>query len=275
MKFLVSSEDCELLMALLISDSLFELSEKMQRDVSVISRRLNKISQETGFLEKKNGKWILTKEGRSLCDWAKKASNEQSLILKRQNKITLATTREFASRLLIPNWKKLKLKADQIEIITSDGLSENYLLDNIADFVIDCGTPYHPDIRFKKIAKEKMVVAASPDFAKKSTSPLCGEDYIHFHRTDITSLQDDLNIKLNPKMIVSDLSSLRSAMLHHHGWGLIPYYVIQEDLKKKALTDLKVTLSSPTSFGVWWKKDFENKEIISSLVEFLKQMDLG
>ncbi|MGZ3788271.1 MAG: substrate-binding domain-containing protein [Bacteriovorax sp.] len=275
MKFLVSSEDCELLMALLHSETLMDLSVHMKRDVSVLSRRLNKLNQITGFLEKKNGRWLLTKEGRLLCDWAIKASNEQSLILNRKNKISLATTREFASRMLIPNWNKVNYDFDQIELITSDGNSENLLLENLADIAIDCGTPYHPDVRFKKIAKEKMIIAASSEFIKRNKGKeLNGEDYIHFHRTDINALQEDMNLKLNPKFIFSDLSTLRSALIHNHGWGLIPQYVVKEDLQKKTLIDLNIKLNSPMSFGVWWKKDLEEKELILALVQFLKEIEL-
>jgi DNA-binding transcriptional LysR family regulator len=274
MKFLVSSEDCELLMGLLHSESLQELSELIQRDVSVLSRRLNKIKQETQFLEKQNGRWLLTKEGRLLCDWAKKASNEQTLILNRKNKITIATTREFAARILMPNWHKISYFGDQIEVITSDGNSENLLLENLADIVIDCGTPYHPDIRFKKVVKEKMVVAASPEYMKKRKGKISGDDYIHFQRTDINSLQEEMNLKLSPKFLFSDLSTLRSALVFHHGWSLIPYYVIREDLQKKVLIDLNVLLDSPMSFGVWWKKDLPQKELITTMVDFLKQIEL-
>jgi DNA-binding transcriptional LysR family regulator len=275
MRFLVSSDDCELLMALLQSESLQDLSDLMKRDISVLSRRLNKLKNETSFLEKKNGRWLLTKEGRQLCEWATKASNEQSLILGRKNKITLATTREFASRILMPSWNKINYNVDQIEILTSDGNSETLLLENLADIVIDCGTPYHPDIRFKKVVKEKMVVVASQEFLKrKKEKKLRGEDYIHFQRTDINSLQEDMNLKLNPKFIFSDISTLRSALVHHHGWSLIPYYVVREDLQKKSLVDLNVKLNSPMSFGVWWKKDFEEKELILALVQFLKQIEL-
>lgn len=275
MKFMVSSEDSELLMALLESESLQDLSDLMKRDVSVLSRRLNKLKQETSFLEKQNGRWLLTKEGRLLCEWATKASNEQSLILNKRNKITLATTREFSSRILIPNWNKIDFSVDQMEILTSDGNSENLLLENLAEIVIDCGTPYHPDIRFKKIAKEKMVVVASSQFVKKNKrSKLRGEDYIHFQRTDINALQEDMNLKLNPKFIFSDLSTLRAALIAHHGWSIIPHYVVKDDLNKKDLIDLNVKLNSPMSFGVWWKKDRENSELVNAMVKFLKQIEL-
>ena len=133
---------------------------------------------------------------------------------------------------------------------------------------------------FEKVVKEKMVVVASPDFLKKRKSKenpkenLRGEDYIHFQRTDINSLQEDMNLKLNPKFIFSDISTLRSALVHHHGWSLIPYYVVREDLQKKSLVDLNIKLNSPMSFGVWWKKDLEEKELILALVQFLKQIEL-
>ena len=163
---------------------------------------------------------------------------------------------------------------DQVKIITSDGNSENLLLNNLTDIVIDCGTPYHPDIRFKKVTPEKMVITASPGFIKKNGKQLLGDDYIHFQRTEITSLQEDMGLKLNPKLIFSDLSTLRSALIHDYGWSIIPHYVIKEDLEKKNLMDLKVKLSAPMSFGVWWKKDLQDKKLIEELISFLKKIEL-
>ena len=58
MKFLINSEDSELLLALEESQSLLDLSDIMKRDISVLSRRLNKIKLES---DRFYSKMILTK----------------------------------------------------------------------------------------------------------------------------------------------------------------------------------------------------------------------
>jgi DNA-binding transcriptional LysR family regulator len=273
MKFVVSSDDCELLLALEKAENLSELSVFIKRDISVLSRRLNKISSESSMLEKLNGKWILTEDGLKLNNWTKKVLNEQNLLFLKNKTIRIGTTREFAARILIPYLKNFNFSNMLIEIITSDGNSENLLLDNSIDVAIDCGTPYHPDIRFKKVVKEKMLVVASKSYFLKNKK-FKSEDYLHFTRTDINSLQEELNLKLNPSFIFNDLSSLKAAILSNLGFGLIPYYVVQEELKNKTLYDYEINLKSPMSFGVWWRHDFKNKELINSLIDFLKKVEI-
>jgi DNA-binding transcriptional LysR family regulator len=86
-----------------------------------------------------------------------------------------------------------------------------------------------------------MVIVASSEFLKKNGKTLKGEDYIHFQRTDLNALQEDMVLKLNPRLIFSDPASLRSALIHGLGWSIIPYYVVKDDLKEKAMTEfLKV-----------------------------------
>jgi DNA-binding transcriptional LysR family regulator len=119
-----------------------------------------------------------------------------------------------------------------------------------------------------------MVIAASYEFTKKKKKEIRGEDYIHFGRTDILALQEDLGIKLNPKFIFSDIANLRSALLNHYDWSITPNYIIQEDLNKKSLVDFNIQLSAPMSFGVWWKKDLKDKKLIDSTIDFLKEIKL-
>jgi hypothetical protein len=52
-----------------------------------------------------------------------------------------------------------------------------------------------------------MVIVASSEFLKKNGKTLKGEDYIHFQRTDLNALQEDMVLKLNPRLIFSDPAS--------------------------------------------------------------------
>jgi DNA-binding transcriptional LysR family regulator len=272
MKFLVSSEDCELLLALEQAVTLLDLSDFQKRDVSVLSRRLNKIKAETNFLKKINGRWILTEDGLALNQWTKKAINDQQILSSQKQVIRIATTREFSSKLLIPNLIKLDLM-NSIDIVVTDGESEKLLLDGLADIAIDCGTPYHPDIRFKKVATERMMIISSKKFYKKNKL-LNGDDYLHFVRNDISNLQQEMELKLNPKFTFSDLASLRSAIMSDLGFGLIPYYVIQDDLKSNLLHDYQIQLEAQTSFGVWWRFDYKGNDIKNKLILFLGSLSL-
>jgi DNA-binding transcriptional LysR family regulator len=68
---------------------------------------------------------------------------------------------------------------------------------------------------------------------------------------------------------------LKSAIVNDLGFGLIPYYVVKDEIDKKVMHDYKIDLKSPMSFGVWWQKDFANNELKDLLIAFLKTIDLG
>jgi DNA-binding transcriptional LysR family regulator len=256
------------------SDNLFDLAANMKRDVSVVSRRLTKLSKETELLNKNGGSWTLTSKGIELVTWAKRAILEQQNVLMVSHKIKIATTREFSSRILIPHLKDLKNDFKNIEIITTEGQSEELLLSKRADLAIDCGTPMHPDIRFKKIAKERMVFCSSKLFAQKSKFVLKGDDYLHFTRNNITELQEELKLKLEPNLSFADLSSLLSAITENLGFGYLPYYVIADLVKNNKAHIYPVSLGRFESFGVWHHHDFNDSKTIKIFEQLLRQIKL-
>lgn len=271
-KFIYQTDECELLLALEEHKVLSEMAYVLKRDSSVISRRLNQLAKNHQLIEKKNGHWHLTTKGMALVRWTRQAINTQALIDDQSShKVRIATTREFASRVLIPGLSKINFKKVDIELLTSDGQSEDFLLNGRCDVAIDCGTPFHPDIRFKKVVKEQMVLISSKGYAKKNKqSPF--QDYLHFERTNLLELQSRLNQKLNPKIVFNDLSSLRSAIEAGLGFGYLPLYVIKDQINLFHLYPLKS--SDQLMFGVWWKKDFENRDLINHLVSFLQKQEL-
>jgi DNA-binding transcriptional LysR family regulator len=272
--FSVSSEDCEFLLMLEKAETLFDLAELMKRDVSVVSRRLSKLSLETELVKKVGQKWIISSKGRELIAWTKRAIIEQQNVMLLDSKLTIATTREFASRILIPHLKLVRSEFKNIEILTSEGESEELLLNHKADLAIDCGHPHHPDIRFKKILKERMVVCSSKAWAKKNNFILKGDDYLHFNRNNITNLQEDLKLKLSPLLSFNDLSSLRQGIIQGMGFGYLPYYVVADlDLAQKIYI-YPVKHGSLESFGIWRRHDYQNEKAIKLLEKLLESVNL-
>ena len=79
-RFLISSEQCELLLQFETCTSLAELSKKILRDVSVISRSLQELAP-LGVVEKKENRWILSTQGRQINNASRAAISAQQLIL--------------------------------------------------------------------------------------------------------------------------------------------------------------------------------------------------
>lgn len=76
-RFPISSEALEILLAFSEAESLKELSKNLLRDSSVVSRHLQKLAEEHKVLEKKTGRWALTKLGQRLVEWTKLAIESQ------------------------------------------------------------------------------------------------------------------------------------------------------------------------------------------------------
>lgn len=84
-KFPLTSEQCELLVAFEAASSLADLAKSMHRDASVISRNLQGLA-ETGVLEKQDQKWVLTALGRQINNWTRTVANSQKKIFDQQAK---------------------------------------------------------------------------------------------------------------------------------------------------------------------------------------------
>ena len=142
MKFELSSNECEIVYQFERNNSLEELALKLGRDISVVSRNIKSIAEKSDVFEKRNGRWILTEKGQALNKWTEESIYSQRLVLSQQKNITIASTREFASRILMPAIKSLTIDNETtVSIVSSDNGIEKLLLSGQADFGFDCGRP--------------------------------------------------------------------------------------------------------------------------------------
>ena len=81
LRFLMSSDQLELLLAFEERKSLLTLAETMGRDPSVVSRALQRIAEEFPVIVKVKGKWELTPLGRSINVSTRAFLNEQKILM--------------------------------------------------------------------------------------------------------------------------------------------------------------------------------------------------
>ncbi|MBC7429111.1 MAG: hypothetical protein H7336_10895 [Bacteriovorax sp.] len=105
-----------------------------------------------------------------------------------EKSVTIASTREFTSRILM--LKKNYLTGDNettVSIKSSDNGIERLLLSGQADFGFDCGRPTDPLIAHKTVAKESFALVASKEYIKKNKvrnkTDLNDADYLHTPRS--------------------------------------------------------------------------------------------
>lgn len=234
--------------------TLQDLSNKLQKDASVISRDLKRISEKAPVIEKINGRWVLTEKGSHLALWAKKVRIEQNEILGRDYTLTIATTREFASRILAKNFSVLQNNKVKFKIITCENGIESPLLKGIADFGFDCGRPSDPLVAFKQIIEEEIVTVASPKFIKinkiKSIDDLIAEQFLDYSRLSSNKIK---NMDTSKSAISSnDIAVIRSLVAQDAGWATLPYYAIKEEIDQKKMVMFKDGDIKGYKFGVWW-----------------------
>jgi DNA-binding transcriptional LysR family regulator len=251
---LFSFEESALLGELKSRPTLEMLSQKLRKDASVISRDLKRISEKAPVIEKINGRWVLTELGSDIALWSKKIAMEQSEILGKDYSLTIATTREFASRILAKGFGQLSKDGIRYKIMTCENGIEDAILKGEADFGFDCGRPEDPSISFKQIIQEDIVTVASTKFIKaqklKNFDDVTEDDFLYYSR--LTPLQCKNIDVMKARISSNDIAVLRSLILDHQGWSTLPYYAVKEEIDQNKLAVIPGGDIRGYKFGVWW-----------------------
>ncbi|MFY7991672.1 MAG: LysR substrate-binding domain-containing protein [Bacteriovoracaceae bacterium] len=231
-RFNIQTDEAEILLYLEKSLNLREVGEFLGKDVSVISRRLKSLSERTPFLIKQDNQWRLTPAGRKFNDWTRRAMSEQESLMNAQTKLVVATTREFSSLVMCPDLKWWARHLSHFEISTTDDGIESQLLKGVADFGFDCGTPYSPQIAFKRGPAEEFCLVFSPKLDIKKIHDISSLPFYFYSRLSLRELKEVCKIdSLQPTILFNDMASVRSALIHGAGWSILPRYVIDEEVK--------------------------------------------
>lgn len=255
-RFSLTSQECEILLEFEQAGSLLKLAENLGKDISVVSRNLKSIGESSSVLEKKKGRWCLTKMGHDLNDWTRESILSQKLLLNSKKSFVIASTREFASRILIPSSRDLMDEENMsISIISTDQGIENLILSGKADFGFDCSRPISKKIAYRRIAREPFSVVASPNFIKrlkiKSFDDLAEHDRLNFSRNANSLLDTDIEeTRLNATF--NDISILRSACVEGFGWAVLPAYAVKEEVINKKLKIISGAKIEDERMGIWW-----------------------
>lgn len=276
---LFTFEESSLLSELELNPTLQELSHKLRKDPSVISRDLKRISEKAPVIEKINGRWALTKMGSNMALWAKKIQIEQNEILGRDYSLTIATTREFASRILAPGFDYFLKESVRFKIITCENGIEEALLKGSADFGFDCGRPQDPGISYRPIIEEEIVTVLSTELSKKLKQlkmlELEEKDFLYYSR--LSPLQcKNINVN-NAKVSSNDIATIRALCVNGHGWATLPYYAVKEEIDSRKLKIIRGGEIKGYKFGVWclrgrdslapWVKKAEQWLLTQALIE--------
>lgn len=268
MNFRLTSTELELLLHFEANSSLESLSQALGRDPTVISRQLKKISEKGDYLMKSSRRWKITEAGKKLNQATKDFLLAQEKIHLSQLHITIGSTREFCSRILVPNIESLKqtLGVSSISIISSDGSIESLLLQGKIDLGFDCERPYSPEVRYKQVLNEPI----SPVVAKSNYKQYKGikkfKELEKFPHILCGRLNPDaisktaFTLKESPEF-TNDIAIARELCLAGTSWALLPHYVVKEEIKNNKLKVIADISFNYVKFGVWCLR--ERKTIAS------------
>ena len=257
--FILTSEECELLLVLENHPGLEKLSVVTGRDASNISRSLTRIAEKMPVVEKKAGRWALTSQGLNLNQQTRDAIAIQHSIVQNQATLKIGTNREFAARILGPRLPELQniLPGVQLRISSFESGTEQALLNGTIDLAFDCDRPFDPEISYKLIVKEAIVAVCAPEFRKKFSKEIHAENLFGIPHLLCDRLFPDriLGRRENQLKVVAsfnDIATTRAACVSGSGWALLPQYSVALELEQKKLVELEIGKTSQSQYGVWW-----------------------
>ena len=282
-EFLISSEDCRLLLVLEMTGSVRRTANALRRDVSVVSRQISDLARVAPLVEKINGRWRVSTIGRKMNTWSRDAILSQQRVLKTASALRIATPREFAARVLVPGLKDFTASDPDLQIVlaTSDDGVECQLMNGQADLGFACGTPRDPSIKFHRVTPEPFVVVASQRlFGKAGTSKfkdLPNFPYIRHNLFNKVELPFPME-SLKTQILFNDWAGVRSASIAGLGWALMPRYTVELEILAGELIEIKPPKGrtiEPEHYGVWWLRERTGLEPwVRRAVEWLKQQKL-
>lgn len=276
-RFALQTDESEILLLLENAENLRDIAETLGKDVSVISRRLQGISEKTSLILKQERQWRLTSAGRKYNDWTRRMINEQHALINAKERLVLATTKEFSSLVLCPSISWWTKEFENCEIITTDEGIESLLLKGVAHFGFDCGTPYSPQIAFKRGPKEEFVLVFNSKKTVKKIEELKEFPFYYYNRLDLSIIRDACGLDfIQPKLSLSDMASTRSSLLAGEGWSVLPHYAVAKEIKEKKLQVISKGFNFPAmSFGLWWnREDAPQKAVLDKAHEWLSKQTL-
>ncbi len=258
-RFLLSAEECELLLELEEAHSLQIVSEKLGRDHSVVSRNLKRISEKAPVVEKKAGRWVLTEVGKKFNESSRLMISTQSLLNHSQQSLRIGTNREFAARMIGPALKELMniFPNTQLTINSYESGTEQALLSGQIDIGIDCDRPNDPEVGYKLILDEPIVAVCGKGFFKIHKKKIDEKKYLNLPYLLCERLHPDKilsQLENHSGMVAkfNDIATTRAACVQNVGWSLLPRYAIQDELKSKVLIQIDTSNYGKAKYGVWW-----------------------
>lgn len=277
MTLLLSSQDCEFLAAFKKYGSLSELCAALSMDKGQASRRMSRIAGLAPVLTRVQSKWSLTREGEEVVNWYLEALESQRIIMEGKKEVTVGTTQVISDRILIPMTPAFlkESKLQRFKVKTEFGTAQEGLFSRRIDYALVCAIPQSPEIRFKKVftASYVIVLPASWKDDIENLEALMKRPYVRHSSIDMRQLLNFEDEIPHPVAEFDHLVGVRQGILSGLGWGVLPSYAVESEIKEKKIKLMKKVpnLSLSETFYLWWLPSNVDKKVTQCLVTKLAQ----
>jgi DNA-binding transcriptional LysR family regulator len=286
-EFIISPEDCLILKAFKEAESLRDAAKVLSCDPAGLLRKVQRISDDHGFLQKINGRWALTTNGMIMANWVEESITSQQKALLGSNTLRFSSTAWMLEEFLIPHLKDLKAKfPEDIKFQFSSPLKsfEAELLEGKVDYIVVCHPPEDPAIAHKALFKEEWVVVAPMKWKEKNQSlnmdSLMKKSFIRHGQVnpDLFGLNSAELTSLTG-LVFDSLISVRAAIKEELGWSVVPKILVHDLIKAKKLAQIDFPMEMDRKICLWWMRNRteskKNSTILASwLLENQKKLKL-
>lgn len=281
LKLQLSSDACRLLTLLAEDGTTTRVARRLNKDASVVSRDLSALARAAPVLVKQHGRWQLTDLGRRVTHWFREAALAQQRLLSARPTVRLATTTQFAERVLAPALGTVaNLERTTVSVTaTAYAELEPLLRAGGTDLVITCGRPSDPLVRYRLAVKEPFVVVAAPRRLRPvpvTAHELAAHPHVQVQAIGAGQLLGLTSELPNVCCHFSEIGPARAACVAGLGWSVLPAYAVIDELERGALELIPFHRLPSEHYGAWWLRDRPDlTDLVDRVVTWLKALNLG
>ncbi len=283
MKFFIPPEYCLIVSAFSQASTLRGAAQLLGTDPAALVRKVQRINQEYGFLEKIGNRWTVTSSGQKLAYWTEEMINSQKLLSEEAPRLRVSAYSWLTEDMLIPNFKSLdtnfKSKFKWSFQMGGSDLEQD-LISNRTDFVIHGKAPNSPNVAHRRICSFPWA-GVVPYSWKNEVSRLNQKQLVEFlDKKDFcrhASLNPTTVLNYEPErihdLVLDGVIGLRSAVVNGLGWSALPAMSVQSAIREKKLLKINLPIAYSDDVSIWWmrsRKDAsaQSKQIAAWIQKF-------
>lgn len=282
MKYLIEPADCLLLKTIHETASLREAAAQLQCDPAGLTRRIQKLAEETGLVHKIGLRWKVTSRGLDLVAWVNDSIESQKRMLTSRQNLRIAATAWFAEEVLIPSLSRLpKFLGHEVSasvLLPERGL-EAALLDGSVDYVMTCHPPENPEIEHRSLLPETWVIVAPQSWEpelRKISDPLeflSAKPYVRHLQLNHDLFLPSLKTLTESNYSFDTLAAVKTAVRCGYGWSIVPRFLAEHELRQKSMYEVCYELDvKDRRVCLWWLRNrTQPKRLAVKLTPWLKE----